>query len=99
LFGSVIDAADFELWKQQYKTNVIEDEVFKQADKPKQPAANQQKEVELFGNENFSKVPLFSSEDLLSEIDRMEPLEREMFMDELAVRSDFWDEESEVFYG
>jgi len=26
-------------------------------------------------------------------------MEREMFMDELAVRSDFWDEESGVFYG
>jgi hypothetical protein len=29
----------------------------------------------------------------------MEPLEREMFMDELAIRSDFWNEENEVFYG
>ena len=98
-YGCEFDATNFELWKQQYKANVIEDEIFKQTDKPKQPAANQQKEVELFGNENFSKVPLFSSEDLLSEIDQMEPLEREMFMDELAVRSDFWDEESGVFYG
>jgi len=93
------DAADFELWTQQYKANVTEYEIFKQTDKPKQPAVNQQKEVELFGNENFSKVPLFSSEDLISEIDQMDPMEREVFMDELAIRSDFWDEESEVFYG
>ena len=98
-YGCEFDATNFELWKQQYKDSVIEDEIFKQTDKLKQPAANQQKEVELFGNENFSKVPLFSSEDLLSEIDRMEPTEREMFMEELAIKSDFWDEESEVFYG
>jgi proteasome lid subunit RPN8/RPN11 len=93
------DAADFELWTQQYKANVTEDEIFKQADKSKQPAIDQKKEIEPFGDENFSKVPLFSSEDLLTEIDQMDPLERQFFMDELAVRSDFWDEESEAFYG
>jgi len=98
-YGCEFDAANFELWKQQYQANVIVDEIFKQTDKPIQPAANQQKEVELFGNENFNKVPLFSSEDLLSEIDRMEPIEREIFMEELAIKSDFWDEESEAFYG
>jgi proteasome lid subunit RPN8/RPN11 len=93
------EATNFELWKQQYKAGVIEDEIFKQTDKPKQPAVNPQKEVELFGNENFSKVPLFSSEDLISEIDQMDPMERDVFMEELAIRSDFWNEESEVFYG
>jgi proteasome lid subunit RPN8/RPN11 len=93
------DAADFGLWTQQYKANVFEDGIFKQTDKSKQPASDKQKEFEPFGGENFSKVPLFSSDDLLSEIDRMKPFEREIFMDELAVRSDFWDEEGEVFYG
>lgn len=92
------DAADFEVWKQQYKANVTEDEIFKQTDKLKQPADDQQKEVELFGDGNFSGVPPFSGQDLLGEIDAMNPMEREIFMDELAVRSDFWDEESEVFY-
>jgi hypothetical protein len=28
----------------------------------------------------------------------MDPMEREIFMEELSVRSDFWDEETEVFY-
>jgi proteasome lid subunit RPN8/RPN11 len=93
------DAADFELWTQQYKANVTEDEIFKQTDKPKQPTGDPKKEIEPFGDENFSKVPLFSSEDLLTEIDQMDPLERQFFMDELAVRSDFWGEESEAFYG
>jgi len=98
-YGFEFDAADFEVWTQQYKANVAEDEIFKQTDKSKQPAGEQQKDFEPFGGENFSSVPLFSGQDLLSEIDQMDPMEREVFMDELAVRSDFWDEESEVFYG
>jgi proteasome lid subunit RPN8/RPN11 len=92
------DAADFELWTQQYKTNVTEDEIFKQIDKSK--SANDKKdESRLFDDDVHDKTLVFSSEDLLSEIDQMDPLERQFFMDELAVRSDFWDEESEVFYG
>ena len=97
-YGFEFDAADFEVWQQQYKTNVTEDEIFKYTDKSKQPA-NDQKEFAPFGNENFNGASLFSGEDLLSEIDQMDPMEREIFMDELSVRSDFWDEESEVFYG
>ena len=97
-YGFEFDAADFEVWQQQYKANVTEDNIFKQMDKSKQSAGDQ-KEFEPFGCENFSGASLFSSDDLLSEIDQMDPMEREIFMDELAVRSDFWDEETEVFYG
>jgi len=97
-YGFEFDAADFEIWQQQYKANVTEDEIFKQMDKSKQPASDQ-KEFAPFGSENFNGTSLFSGEDLLSEIDQMDPMEREIFMDELAVRSDFWDEETEVFYG
>jgi len=93
------DAADFQLWTQQYKVNVTEDTIFKQTDKSKKSDDKKQQEFEPFGGENFNEVPLFSSDDLLSEIDQMDPLERQFFMDELSVRSDFWDEESEVFYG
>jgi proteasome lid subunit RPN8/RPN11 len=92
------EAADFELWKQQYKANVSEDNILKQTDKSNQPAGCQEKNIEPFGNQNFGRVPLLSSDDLLSEIDQMDPMERQFFMDELAVRSDFWDEESEVSY-
>ena len=59
---------------------------------------DQQLENTIFGSESFVRDPLFSSEDLLSEIGLMDPMERNIFMDELAVRSDFWDEEGEVFY-
>jgi hypothetical protein len=36
---------------------------------------------------------------MIEELEMMHPAERQAFMDELAVRSDFWDEyESEVIY-
>jgi proteasome lid subunit RPN8/RPN11 len=98
-YGLEFDAADFELWAQQYKANVIEDEIFKQADKSKQSTDNQKQEIKPFGGESFSSVPLKSGDELLSEIDLMDPMEREVFMDELAARSDFWDQDMGVFYG
>jgi len=91
------DAADFEVWKQQYKANVIEDHTFSLAGRSKKDFKKQEDELEIFGNDGFEETPVFSSQDLLGEIDSMEPMEREMFMEELSVRSDFWDEESEVF--
>jgi proteasome lid subunit RPN8/RPN11 len=98
-YGCEFDAANFELWKQQYKANVIEDEIFKQTDSKEQVVSQKQPSVDLFGKKKQGNVPQLSSEDLLSEIDQMQPMEREMFMNELVVRSDFWDEESGVFYG
>ena len=54
-------------------------------------------ELEIFGNNGFEETSVFTCQDLLGEIDSMEPMEREFFMEELAIRSDFWDE-SEVLY-
>ena len=59
---------------------------------------DQNKDGQELENSIFGSEQLFSTEDLLSEIDKMDPMERNILMDELAVRSDFWDEESEVFY-
>ncbi|MFC1677827.1 hypothetical protein ACFL3G_12305, partial [Planctomycetota bacterium] len=92
------DAADFEVWQQQYKANVTEDEVFKLTDKSKLTSDSQQQEIGVFGSEDFGGVSQYSNQDLLSEIDAMDPMEREIFMEELSVKSDFWDEETEVFY-
>jgi len=92
------DAADFEVWKQQYKANVIEDNTFKLTNKSKQTSDETQQEIGVFGSDDFGGVSQYSNQDLLGEIDAMDPMERQFFMDELAVRSDFWDEESEVFY-
>ena len=90
------DAADFKTWKQQYKANVIEDHSFSMTGKSKNRSEKQ--EADIFGSDGFEDMSAFTSQDLLGEIDAMEPMERQFFMDELAVRSDFWDEESGVFY-
>jgi proteasome lid subunit RPN8/RPN11 len=91
------DAADFEVWKQQYLANVVEDTTFSLTGKSKSATGKQQDEVDIFGGNGFEETSVFTNQDLLSEIDSMEPMEREMFMEELSVRSDFWDE-SEVIY-
>jgi len=92
------EATDFELWKQQYKANVIEDDIFIKVEKTDQTNTDQQQEIGTFGGESFDRVDEYLSQNILSEIEQMAPIERDIFMDELAVRSDFWDEESEVFY-
>jgi proteasome lid subunit RPN8/RPN11 len=97
-YGFEFDAADFEVWQQQYKANVTEDEIFKLTGKSKQTSDSSQQEIGVFGSEDFGGVSQYSNQDLLSEIDQMDAMEREIFMEELSVRSDFWDEESEVFY-
>jgi len=97
-YGYEFDAADFEVWQQQYRANVTEDDTFKLTSKSKQTSDETQQEVGIFGSEDFGGVSQYSNQDLLSEIDAMDPMEREIFMEELSVRSDFWDEESEVFY-
>jgi len=91
------DAADFEVWKQQYKTNVIEDHTFSLIGKSKSVSGKQEQESDIFGGSGFEETSVFTGQDLLGEIDSMEPMEREIFMEELSVRSDFWDE-SEVIY-
>ena len=88
-YNCEFDAADFELWKQQYLTNVVEDNTFSFTSKSKKSKTTQSEEIGVFG----------SPEDLMEELELIHPSERQAFMDELAVRSDFWDEsESEVFY-
>jgi len=91
------DAADFEIWKQQYKANVVEDTAFSLTGTSKSAFGKQQDEIDIFGNNGFEDTSVFSSQDLLGEIDSMDPMEREMFMEELSVRSDFWNE-TEVLY-
>lgn len=92
------DAADFEVWKQQYLANVVEDTTFSLTGKSKNTTGKQQDEVDIFGGNGFEETSAFTNQDLLGEIDSMEPMEREIFMEELSVRSDFWDEETGVFY-
>ncbi len=96
-YGYEFDAADFEVWKQQYKANVIEDHTFSLTGKSRKDSGKQENETDIFGGNGFEETSVFTSQDMLGEIDSMEPVEREIFMEELAIRSDFWDE-SEVIY-
>lgn len=87
------NAADFETWQQQYLSNVAEDNIFTltgKSKKSKQPE-------DVFGSDGLENFGSLADHDLLSEIDSMDPMERQYFMEELSIRSDFWDE-SEVLY-
>ncbi len=96
-YNCEFDATDFKTWKQQYLENVTEEEFFSTLGKSKKKSkAKQETEIETFGGEDLS---LSNGQDILEEIDSMDPMEREHFMEELAIRSDFWNEyESEVLY-
>jgi len=98
-YSCEFDAADFEIWQQQYMANVTEDKIFSLTGKSKKSKMAQPEEIGVFGSTGFENLNDLTGEDLLSEIDSMDPMERECFMGELAIRSDFWDEyESEDYY-
>jgi proteasome lid subunit RPN8/RPN11 len=94
-YDTEFEGSDFNLWTEQYKANVFLDELLKQelekVVSEKKPFANLPKSSGGF--------PLLSSDDLIAEVDRMDPIERQLFIDELAVRTEFWNDESEVLYG
>lgn len=96
-YNCEFDAADFEVWQQQYLANVTEDTIFSLAGKSKKSKTVEAEEIGVFGSTGFDDLSDLTGEDLLSEIDSMDPMEREYFMEELSIRSDFWDE-SEVLY-
>ena len=96
-YGFEFDASDFELWQQHYKANVTEDHKFSLIGRTKEESAIRGGELGIFGNNGFEEASAFTGQELLGEIDSMEPAEREIFMEELTIRSDFWDE-SEAIY-
>ena len=94
------DAAKFDEWKTQYLANVIEDNAFSFTTATSKKSKNAEPaEIGIFGDSSFGTSLCSCPEDLIEELELMHPAERQAFMDELAVRSDFWDEETEVFYG
>jgi proteasome lid subunit RPN8/RPN11 len=98
-YNCEFNGTDFDLWIQQYKANVIVDEIFKQAIKSEKPIPEKQPFADLPPVKSSDSFSLLSSDDLIAEVDRMDPMERQLFMDELAIRNDFWNEENEVLYG
>ncbi len=90
-YGCSFTGSDFAGWADEYKANIIQEPPREMAIKPKE-------QVEIFGDTTPIQTSLMTSEDLLSEIEQMDPDERQVLMDQLAIRSDFWEEyESEVF--
>ena len=98
-YNCEFDASDFEVWQQQYMANVVEDNIIRLTGRSKISNSKQEDQVEIFGSDGSEKLLEYADYDLLSEIDSMDPMERQYFMEELAIRSDFWNEyESEVLY-
>jgi len=91
------DATDFEIWKQQYKANVAEEKILSLKGISTQPSDSEKQEADIFGSEDFGGASGYSNQELLAEIEQMDPMDRDIFMEELAVESDFWNE-SEVLH-
>ena len=90
-YDDEFEGTDFALWKQQYLENVTEDCLFNDSIKSEISKADQKS--------NTENLDIFDELDILDEIDSMDPLRRESFMNELAIRSEFWDEYGNgVFY-
>ncbi|HBG27914.1 MAG: hypothetical protein A2Y10_16465 [Planctomycetes bacterium GWF2_41_51] len=89
--------SDTDLWIQQYKANVFVDEILK--DKSEKLILNDKPLADLPPLKSSGSFSLLTSDDLIAEVDKMDPVERQLFIDELAVRSDFWEQEDEVLYG
>ncbi len=93
-YSHEFEASNFEEWAQQYNTNVTEETFTLSA---KEPAEKSKDKADIFDAESPQGSNI-TSEDLLIEIGLMHPIERQVFMDELALRSELWDEESEMSY-
>jgi hypothetical protein len=92
------DAADFDGWEKQYISNIFEEKILPIIPvKAKSPKAVSEDIFGCDGSENITAA--FDCYKVLDELEAMEPMEREMFMQELAIRSEFWDEyERKVLY-
>lgn len=88
------EAADFDLWEKQYRDNVTEENTFTL----KTNSKTQKQDKDVFGDVEEFEGNVFSIDELLEEIDMMHPAERQAFINELALKCDFWDQESEVLY-
>ena len=92
-YGPGFEAADHKQWKAEYLANVKEEVRFLE-----KPEACKESEIEAFGFDETHVESFVPYEDMLMELDVMEPFERQAFLEELSSRSEFWDEEMEVFY-
>ena len=94
-YNAEFKAADFDEWEAQYRADVIEDNILTEKSQKRNPL----RESDLFGSDESEYVNSLTCQELLMAIDSMAHVEREYFLDELSMRSSYWqDDESEVFY-
>lgn len=91
------DGSNIDKWMQEYRANVFLDDIFTK--KIEKAVAEKHPITDLPPIESSNSFSILSSDDLIAEIDKMDPVERQLFMDELAVRIDFWNQEDEVLNG
>ena len=99
-YSRQFEASNFELWEQQYKANVTKDDPLREFEEKRNPKTDKErKEAAAVINNNFGAESDCTALYALKHLDNLDPMERETFMDEFAVHSDFWDEENEVSHG
>ena len=83
-YGYEFGPSDQQAWDAEYKSNVM-------AEKLSSSSGAGKKDVI---GDDFGSAAL--PYDFVEELEEMHPAEHQLVLDELAVRSEFWDEESEV---
>ncbi len=94
-YSREFEGSNFKEWAKQYNANVTEETFSLLA---KESAEKSKEEDDIIDAAESFHTSNITSEDLLTEIGLLHPLERQVFMDELALRSEFWDQESEMSY-
>lgn len=87
------EGSDIKLWRKQYKQLVSIDDTLTALPFSKKGRCSLREDV--FGSDGLDNIN--DTPDLLEQIDILDPMEREYLLEELAIRSEFWDE-SEVLY-
>jgi len=81
--------SDIEAWKEEYKANI----------KASKWPGGRVYDDEIFDDTRDSNINEYClPQDIVEQLEEMEPAERQAVMDELAIRPDLWDSEEVMFY-
>lgn len=97
-YNCAFEGTDYNLWKAEYEAKVTEE---RRSGKRFRSNPDTETPTEAFGFDESQVSSVIPYEDLLMELDAMDPMERQIFLEELSSHSDFWDEyeqEMGVFY-
>jgi hypothetical protein len=86
-YSTAFSGTDFKAWKAEYILNVTPEKLIFE-----NPKAATGEDPSDFGD------TLLRSDEILHHVEQMDPLERQLLLDELASQSIVWDEEAGVFY-